>query len=131
MEMGRRALSEDLVYELSKSKGEPEWMLQKRLQSLRVFNSKAVPTWGPDLSGLNLDDLSYYVRPGVAQADSLEELPADLRKTFDALGIPEAERKFLAGSGAMYQSEVIYERMKRSLEAQGVAEEVSYMCLRA
>jgi len=118
--MGRRALSEDLVYELSKSKGEPEWMLQKRLQSLKVFNSKAVPTWGPDLSGLNLDDLSYYVRPGVAQANSLEELPADLRKTFDALGIPEAERKFLAGSGAMYQSEVIYERMKRSLEAQGV-----------
>ncbi|MGC8674035.1 MAG: Fe-S cluster assembly protein SufB [Thermoprotei archaeon] len=112
--------NEEAVKKMSKDKGEPDWMLKKRLYSLSVFESKPIPTWGPDLSGLDLRDLAYYVSPNVGRADDLEDLPENLRKTFDALGIPEAERKFLAGNGAMYQSEVIYERMKDQLKKQGV-----------
>ena len=112
--------NEEAVKKMSKDKGEPDWMLKKRLYSLSVFESKPMPTWGPDLSGLDLRDLAYYVSPNVGRADDLEDLPENLKKTFDALGIPEAERKFLAGNGAMYQSEVIYERMKDQLKKQGV-----------
>ncbi|HEV51242.1 MAG TPA: Fe-S cluster assembly protein SufB, partial [Thermoprotei archaeon] len=113
-------INEEVVTALSREKGEPDWMLKKRLYSLSVFESKPMPTWGVDLSGLKLDDLAYYVKPSVEKASSLSDLPADLKKTFDALGIPEAERNFLAGNGIMYQSEVIYERMKDQAAKQGV-----------
>jgi len=115
-----RGLNEGVVRQLSNEKGEPEWMLKKRLYSLSVFESKPLPTWGPDLSGLDLNDLAYYVKPPAQTTHDINGLPENLRKTFDALGIPEAERDFLAGNGAMYQSEVIYERMKDQLMKQGV-----------
>jgi len=113
-------INEEVVTALSREKGEPDWMLEKRLYSLSVFESKPMPTWGVGLSGLELDDLAYYVKPSVEKASTLSDLPADLKKTFEALGIPEAERNFLAGNGIMYQSEVIYERMKDQLAKQGV-----------
>ncbi len=113
-------LNADVVRRISSEKGEPPWMLNKRLYSLSVFESKPIPTWGPDLSGLKLEDLAYYVEPGIKPTSNMDELPEDIKRAFDALGIPEAERKFLSGNGAMYQSEVIYERMKDQLKKQGV-----------
>jgi Fe-S cluster assembly protein SufB len=113
-------LNADVVRRISSEKGEPLWMLKKRLYSLSVFENKPIPTWGPDLSGLKLEDLAYYVEPGIKPTNNMDELPEDIKRTFDALGIPEAERKFLSGNGAMYQSEVIYERMKDQLKKQGV-----------
>ncbi|WP_449462269.1 Fe-S cluster assembly protein SufB [Tardisphaera miroshnichenkoae] len=114
------SLNEEVVRRVSQEKGEPDWMLKKRLYSLSVFENKPMPTWGADLSGLKLDDLAYYVEPGVKTTSDMNELPENLKRTFDALGIPEAERNFLAGNGAMYQSEVIYERIRDQLTKQGV-----------
>ncbi len=114
-------LSEELVRQISADKGEPDWMLQKRLMGLRLFEKKPVPTWGPDLSDLNLDEIHFYMKPNASRnSKSWSEVPADIKKTFEKLGIPEAERKSLAGAGAQYESEIIYHRLKENLEAQGV-----------
>lgn len=116
-------LTEALVREISEVKGEPEWMLKKRLDSFAIFQSKPIPTWGPDLSKLDLDALTAFVRPkgkGEAVTNSWADVPSDIKKTFDRLGIPEAERKFLSGASAQYDSEVLYKNLRKSITDLGV-----------
>jgi Fe-S cluster assembly protein SufB len=114
-------LSEEVVRQISKDKNEPEWMLNKRLKGLEIFNKKPIPTWGPDLSDLNLDEIHFYLKPNALKnSTNWDEVPSDIKKTFEKLGIPEAERKSLAGVGAQYESEVIYHNLKKNLEEQGV-----------
>ncbi len=115
-----KGVSEELVRQISSDKGEPEWMLQHRLESLRIYREKPLPTWGADLSGLDLDDIIYYARAGVANTNDWAEVPEDIRKVYDRLGIPEAERKMLAGVGAQYESEVVYHSLKKQWEELGV-----------
>jgi len=115
-----KGLSRRVVEQISEMKGEPAWMREIRLKALEIFWAKPMPTWGGDLSGLNFDDIYYYVRPAEKQGRSWDEVPEDIKRTFDRLGIPEAERKFLAGVSAQYDSEVVYHNMRQDLEAQGV-----------
>ncbi len=115
-----KGLSAEVVREISRQKNEPEWMLEFRLESLRQFESKPMPTWGADLSRIDFDDIYYYIRPQDRQARSWEDVPDDIKNTFDRLGIPEAERKFLAGVGAQYDSEVVYHSIREDLEREGV-----------
>ena len=103
-----KGLSEEIVREISRQKDEPTWMLDFRLEALHQFEIKAMPTWGADLSRIDFDDIHYYIRPQDRQARSWDDVPADIKSTFDKLGIPEAERKFLAGVGAQYDSAVSY-----------------------
>ncbi len=116
----KKGLSEETVREISKIKGEPEWMLEKRLAGYRIFKDKPTPTWGGDLSHIDYDDIYYYLRPGGQKTDAWADVPDDIKKTFDKLGIPEAERKFFAGAEAQYDSEVVYHHVKEELEKQGV-----------
>lgn len=114
-------LCEEIVREISHDKNEPEWMLNKRLKGLEIFNKKPTPNWGPDLSGLNLDEIHFYMKPNaIKNSQKWEDVPADIKKTFEMLGIPEAERKSLAGAGAQYESEVIYHSLKEDLKDKGV-----------
>lgn len=115
-----KGLSEDVVRKISAMKGEPEWMLQFRLKALNHFVQRPMPAWGPDLSGLDLEDIFYYVRPAEASEKSWEDVPETIRNTFDKLGIPEAEQKFLAGVGAQYESEMVYHSIQEHLSKQGV-----------
>ncbi len=116
----KKGLTEDTVREISKIKEEPEWMLEKRLQGYRVFMSKPTPMWGGDLSGINYDDIYYYMKPGGTKTDSWDKVPDDIKRTFDKLGIPEAERKFFSGAEAQFDSEVVYHHVREDLERQGV-----------
>ncbi len=116
----QKGLSEEVVREISRIKNEPQWMLEKRLQGLQWFLKKPLPTWGPDLSGINFSEMTYYLKPTDQEGRTWEEVPENIKKTFDRLGIPEAERKFLGGVGAMYDSEVVYHKLKKELEEQGV-----------
>lgn len=116
----KRGLSREVVEEISRIKNEPQWMLDFRLKALDIFFSKPMPMWGGDLSGLNFDDITYYVKPSERQGRTWDEVPEEIKKTFDKLGIPEAEQKFLAGVSAQYESEVVYHSMKEDLEKQGV-----------
>jgi Fe-S cluster assembly protein SufB len=114
-------INEELIEEISKDKNEPEWMLQKRLKSLEIFHKKPIPTWGPDLSDLNLEEINYFVKANAKKnSRSWEDVPREIRDTYEKLGIPEAERKSLAGVGAQYDSEIIYHNLKKELEEQGV-----------
>ncbi len=114
-------ISEELVRKISKDKNEPEWMLQKRLTGLRVYLEKPVPTWGPDLSDLDIDDIILYMKPNAKKnSKSWEDVPEDIRKTYEKLGIPQAEQRALGGVGAQYESEIVYHNLKRNLEEQGV-----------
>lgn len=113
-------INEAVVREISKQKNEPTWMLEKRLKALKLFNETALPKWGPDLSNLNLDEIIYFVRPGTKESTSWDDVPEDIRKTFDRLGIPEAEKTALAGVGAQYDSDVVYHNIKKDLEEKGV-----------
>ncbi len=115
-----KGLSEDTVKQISKIKNEPEWMTQIRLKGLKAFQEKVMPTWGADLSEINFDNIIYYMRSSKANQKSWEDVPDYVKKTFDKLGIPEAERKFLAGVGAQFDSEVIYHNLKKDLEEKGV-----------
>jgi Fe-S cluster assembly protein SufB len=115
-----KGLSSKLVREISAMKDEPSWMTDFRLKSLQVFERKPMPMWGGDLSGIDYDDIYYYVRPMENQGRTWDDVPADIKNTFDRLGIPEAERKFLAGVGAQYDSEVVYHSLREDLEKQGV-----------
>ena len=115
-----KGLSREIVREISRQKDEPEWMLEFRLESLRQFERKPMPTWGADLSKIDFDDIYYYIRPQDRQARNWDDVPEDIKNTFDRLGIPEAERKFLAGVGAQYDSEVVYHSIREDLEKQGV-----------
>ncbi|HFC10264.1 MAG TPA: Fe-S cluster assembly protein SufB [Chloroflexi bacterium] len=116
----RKGLDEDIVRQISAIKGEPEWMLEYRLKAYRHFIERPMPNWGPDLSELNFDDIYYYIRPTDKAGRSWDEIPEEIKETFDRLGIPEAEQKFLAGVGAQYESEMVYHRIQEQLERQGV-----------
>jgi Fe-S cluster assembly protein SufB len=116
----RKGLDEDVVRQISAMKGEPGWMLEFRLKALDHFMKRPMPTWGGDLSKLNLDDIYYYVRPIEAEGRSWDDVPETIKNTFDKLGIPEAERKFLAGVGAQYESEMVYHKVQEQLEKKGV-----------
>ncbi len=114
-------LSEDVVRMISADKKEPEWMLQKRLKSLELFNKMPMPTWGPDISKLDLENIYYYGKPNAkANSRTWEEVPQDIKRTFERLGIPEAEQKALGGVGAQYDSAVVYHSLKKEWEDQGV-----------
>lgn len=115
-----KGLSREVVEEISKMKGEPDWMLEFRLRSLETFYKKPMPTWGADLSNVDLDNIYYYVRPAERKGRTWDEVPDYIKETFDRLGIPEAERKFLAGVSAQYESEVVYHSMREDLAKQGV-----------
>lgn len=115
-----RGLNHDVIDKISDQKNEPQWMREFRHQALDIFFSKPLPTWGADLSGINFDEIVYYVRPADKQGKSWDEVPESIKRTFDRLGIPEAERKFLAGVGAQYDSEVIYHSLREEWERQGV-----------
>jgi Fe-S cluster assembly protein SufB len=119
-----KGLSEEVVRELSMMKGEPEWMLKRRLQALAIFYSKPTPidgAWGnPDLLDLNYDDIHYFVRAGDKPATDWDAVPEEIKNTFERLGIPEAERKFLAGVGAQYESEVVYHSLREEWSKLGV-----------
>jgi Fe-S cluster assembly protein SufB len=115
-----RGLSREVVEEISRIKQEPKWMRDFRLHALDVFFKKPMPTWGADLSALNFDEIVYYVRPSERQGRTWEEVPASIKDTFERLGIPEAERKFLAGVSAQYDSEVVYHNIHKELADQGV-----------
>lgn len=116
----RPGLTEEVVRNLSASKNEPEWMLDIRLAAYRAFAQGRKPTWGPNLDALNLAAITYYVRPDAQQSQSWDEVPAEIKETFEKLGIPEAERKALGGVGAQFDSEVVYHRLKEEIAAQGV-----------
>ena len=115
-----KGLNEKVVRQISQWKQEPDWMLEFRLKALAQFNVHHYPTWGPDLSGLDLDDLYYYARPSEEIENSWDDVPEDIKNTFDRLGVPEAERKFLAGVGAQYESEMVYHSIQEQLAEQGV-----------
>jgi Fe-S cluster assembly protein SufB len=116
-----RGLSEAVVRDISARKNEPEWMRERRLKGLRLFGKKPMPTWGADLSGIDFDNIKYFVRSTEKQATSWDELPADIKNTYDKLGIPEAERqRLVAGVAAQYESEVVYHKIRDDLEEQGV-----------
>ncbi|HET6948399.1 MAG TPA: Fe-S cluster assembly protein SufB [bacterium] len=116
----RKGLSAEVVAEISHMKGEPDWMRAFRLHAYEQFLKKPMPTWGADLSTINFDDIYYYIKPTEKMAESWEDLPDEIKRTYDRLGIPEAERKFLAGVGAQYESEVVYHNLKDEWEKLGV-----------
>jgi Fe-S cluster assembly protein SufB len=116
----RKGLDFEIVEQISSMKKEPEWMLNFRLKALEHFQKRPMPTWGGDLSNLNLDEIYYYVKPAESESRSWDDVPETIKNTFDKLGIPEAEQKFLAGVGAQYESEMVYHRVQEHLEDQGV-----------
>ena len=113
-------LTEEIIRDISKRKNDPQWMLEFRLKSLDVYNSLDLPTWGPDISALNMDEIITYVKPDAKMAGNWDEVPQEIKDTFDRLGIPEAEKQSLAGVGAQYDSEVVYHSIQQSLVKQGV-----------
>ena len=116
-----RGLNEDIVREISALKNEPQWMLDLRLKGLRLFEKKPMPAWGSNLSGIDFDNIKYFVRSTEKQATSWDELPDDIKSTYDRLGIPEAEKqRLIAGVAAQYESEVVYHKIREDLEEQGV-----------
>src|SRR5881275_2555005 len=120
-ESARRGLSEEVVRDISALKDEPQWMLDLRLKGLKLFRRKPMPAWGADLSGIDFDNIKYFVRSTEKQAASWDELPADIKNTYDKLGIPEAEKqRLIAGVAAQYESEVVYHKIREDLEQQGV-----------
>jgi len=117
----RRGLNEDVVRNISGLKNEPAWMLELRLKGLKLFGKKPMPTWGADLRGIDFDNIKYFVRSTEKQATSWEDLPDDIKNTYDRLGIPEAEKqRLVAGVAAQYESEVVYHQIREDLEEQGV-----------
>ncbi|HSN94219.1 MAG TPA: Fe-S cluster assembly protein SufB [Anaerolineaceae bacterium] len=116
----RKGLDEEVVRLISKWKQEPDWMLEFRLKAYHHYVQRPMPKWGPDISGLDLDSIFYYVRPKEIDQKSWEDVPENIKNTFDKLGIPEAEQKFLSGVGAQYDSEMVYHSIQEKLEEQGV-----------
>ena len=114
-------LSTDIVRAISERKDEPRWMLELRLEALAAYEEMAMPAnWGPSIEMLDLDHISTYVSPQTKQANSWDDVPDDIKRTFERLGIPEAERKYLAGVGAQYDSEIVYHNMRKEVADQGV-----------
>ncbi|MBM3330174.1 MAG: Fe-S cluster assembly protein SufB, partial [Calditrichaeota bacterium] len=116
----QRGLTRKIVADISEQKGEPAWMRDFRLKALDWFLKKPMPKWGPDLTGINFDDLTYYIKPQERGERSWDDVPDEIRDTFERLGIPEAEKKYLAGVGAQFESEMIYHSLKSEWEKQGV-----------
>ncbi|MCK5095978.1 MAG: Fe-S cluster assembly protein SufB [Candidatus Pacebacteria bacterium] len=115
-----RGISLALVKHISISKNEPDWMLKKRIKAFRYWEKTPMPSWGPGLSGLDLENLTYYVEPEIGEVDNWEKLPSEITETFDKLGIPKAEREYLGGVGAQYDSGVVYHKIKQDLADKGV-----------
>ncbi len=115
-----KGLNIQLIQDISRQKNEPAWMNSFRLKSLAIFESKQMPTWGADLSALDHRDIHYYVKPVESQSSSWDTVPSEIKQTFDALGIPQAERSMLAGVGAQFESEMIYKQLKKKWAEQGV-----------
>lgn len=116
----KKGLSEKIVEEISYLKNEPLWMRDFRLKSYQIFVKKSLPCWGPDLSLIDFNDIYYYIKPTDKQAKTWEDLPKEIKETYDKIGVPEAEKKFLAGVSAQYESEVVYESINKYLQSQGV-----------
>ncbi|MBI3243825.1 MAG: Fe-S cluster assembly protein SufB [Chloroflexi bacterium] len=116
----QKGLNHEIVAQISKMKGEPQWMTDFRLKALDIFYKKPMPTWGADLSGIDFDNIYYYIKPSEDSATSWDDVSPEVKNTFDKLGIPEAEQKFLAGVGAQYESEMIYHSVRKDLEEKGV-----------
>src|SRR5579885_2464560 len=115
-----KGLNRRIVEQISEMKGEPDWMRKFRLKSLELFEKRPMPTWGADLSGINFDDIYYYIKPVQQQGKTWDDIPVEIKDTFDRLGIPQAERKFLAGVTAQYESEAVYHKVREDLEQIGV-----------
>ncbi len=117
----RRGLGEDVVLDISRRKNEPEWMTKTRLKALRLFDKKPMPSWGSDLSGIDFQNIKYFVKSTEKQATTWDDLPEDIKATYDKLGIPEAEKqRLVAGVAAQYESEVVYHQIREDLEEKGV-----------
>src|SRR6266545_242271 len=116
----QRGLTNEVVEAISHHKSEPDWMRKFRLKSLEYFRARPLPTWGGNLREIDFENIFYYIKPTEKQASNWEDLPSDIKDTWDKLGIPEAEKKYLAGVGAQYESEVVYHKLKEDLEKQGV-----------
>ena len=116
----KKGLTPDIVAEISEKKKDPAWMANFRLQSLQIYNEMEVPDWGPSIEGLNMEDIVTYVKPNTHMSAKWSEVPEDIKDTFEKLGIPQAERKSLAGVGAQYDSELVYHNVKDEVAAQGV-----------
>src|SRR6266567_4451865 len=115
-----RGLSAKIVEQISEMKGEPEWMRTFRLKSLALFEKRPMPTWGANLSGIDFDTIYYYIKPVAQQGKTWDDIPSDIKDTFDRLGIPQAEQKYLAGVTAQYESEAVYHKVREDLEKLGV-----------
>lgn len=116
-----QGINEDVIRQISISNKEPEWMLDLRLKSLKIFQEKTLPNWGPDLTGLDLQSIYYFAKPeGAGDNKSWDDVPENIKNTFDKLGIPEAEKKALAGVGAQYDSETVYHSLKDEISDMGV-----------
>lgn len=118
--LAKKGLTRETVIEISKLKNEPQWMLDFRLRSYDVFMKKPMPTWGPDLGAIDFQNIYYYAKASEKSEKSWDDVPENVKKTFDKLGIPEAEKKFLAGVGAQYESEVVYHSLREDLAKKGV-----------
>ena len=116
----KKGLNREIVEEISKKKNDPDWRREIRLKALETYEKLEMPSWGPDLSDLKMDEIATYVKPKTKLNSSWDDVPEDIKNTFDRLGIPEAEKKSLAGVGAQYDSEVVYHSMKEELKKKGV-----------
>src|SRR3989344_4091738 len=116
----KKGLDRSVVEQISEMKNEPGWMREQRLRALEIFEKKKMPTWGADLSSINFDDIFYYIKPTDSQKKSSSDLPKEIRETYDVIGIPEAEKKFLAGVTAQYESESVYHSFQKQWEDKGV-----------
>src|SRR2546427_7972263 len=116
----KRGLNPEVVKEISWMKNEPEWMTKFRLRALQIWEKKEMPTWGADLSTIDFQNIYYYLKSTEKQGKTWDDVPADIKNTFDRLGVPQAERKFLAGVAAQYESEVVYHSLHKELESKGV-----------
>ncbi|MBI4239494.1 Fe-S cluster assembly protein SufB [Candidatus Uhrbacteria bacterium] len=128
--VSRPGLSEDVVRMISRQKKEPAWMQARRCEAYNLFKQKPLPTWGADLSAIDFDSIHYYVRPSDKVNRSWDEVPQEIKETFDKLGVPQAERAYLAGSGAQFESEMIYHSLEKSLKKQGVIFESTDVALK-
>jgi len=115
-----KGLTPEIVDEISREKNDPEWMREFRQNALKLYNSIQLPKWGPNLDELNMNDIITYVRPNTSMQAKWEEVPSDIKNTFERLGIPQAERMSLAGVGAQYDSEVVYHNVREEVKNQGV-----------